>query len=188
MNKTKETFAAHWYRRLIHLSMIFCPIVYYYFGETIASFLRVPLFHLMLLIGLFACIIEAIRLKRGKIFFGQRPYEKHQLSATFWSTISIIIVLVLAPKHYALPIIACLCIGDPMLGEFRRYRVNVWITYSVTYICLSLIWGLSVYYYHNPLWMLGIMPLVSIAAEYPSLRYIDDNAMMLLVPLMFVIL
>ena len=50
-------------------------------------------------------------------------------------------------------------------------------------IIAGLIWFLSGFFLGTPYWLAFIMSPLAIASEWPSLKYIDDNATMILIPL-----
>lgn len=49
-------------------------------------------------------------------------------------------------------------------------------------------WTWGWYFCNTPLWMAAVMAPLTVAAEWPRLRYIDDNATMILIPLAGVVL
>lgn len=176
-------------RRTIHLSVGIIPIIYYWYDNTLASSLFLTREKIVSLIVAFIILLEAIRLLKGWKIYGQRQYESKQISAATWTAFSVGLVLLLAPKigiHGAglgIPLIWSLCLGDPILGEARLMRLSNLVVIIVGFISIALIWLICGIWLETPLWLTLIMAPVIIAAEWPSLAWIDDNATMLLLPL-----
>ena len=185
----------HVFRRVIHISMMILPIIYYWYGHRIGEFFThlsgiettretVVLIALSLLV-----IVELGRLFLGIAIFGQRTYEKKQISALAWGGISICLCFLFAPlggykeAYIGLPIIFTISIVDPLLGETRKMFDSVKLIISIALLAGILIWVLSSIFLETPWWLSLIMPPLAIASEWPSLKYIDDNATMILIPL-----
>lgn len=175
---TKGGWLAHWVRRATHVLMLFVPWVYYRFS--------IPENILWLFIAIIL-LAEIVRLGFGLQVFGQRTHEREGVSSFAWGSISLLIVLLLAPRAYAYPIVAGCALVDPLLGELRGTRLPASIIFCVGFVAATLIWGLAFYYFGIPWWWVCIMPLITIAVEWPNFVWIDDNAMMQLIPLVFVI-
>ena len=190
----------HLLRRITHLSMIILPFIYYWYGNQIAEQVTkiieietsregVVLIALSLLV-----IIEVIRLFFGIAILGQRTYEKRQISALAWGGISVCLCFLFAPlggykeAYIGLPIIFTISIVDPLLGETRRIFESDKLVILIALIVGFLIWILSSFFLQTPIWLSLIMPPLAIASEWPSLKYIDDNATMILIPLIFSLL
>ena len=190
----------HVLRRITHLSMIILPFIYYWYGNQIAEQVTkiteietsregVVLIALSLLV-----IIEVIRLFLGIAILGQRTYEKRQISALAWGGISVCLCFLFAPlggykeAYIGLPIIFTISIVDPLLGETRRIFESDKLVILIALIVGFLIWILSSFFLQTPIWLSLIMPPLAIASEWPSLKYIDDNATMILIPLIFSLL
>jgi len=190
----------HVLRRITHLSMMILPFIYYWYGNQIAEQVTkiieietsregVVLIALSLLV-----IIEVIRLFFGIAILGQRTYEKRQISALAWGGISVCLCFLFAPlggykeAYIGLPIIFTISIVDPLLGETRRIFESDKLVILIALIVGFLIWILSSFFLQTPIWLSLIMPPLAIASEWPSLKYIDDNATMILIPLIFSLL
>ncbi len=185
----------HLFRRIVHLSMMIFPILYYWHGEQISETLSKVINlefsreDLVTFILVLIIIIELIRLFFGITIFGQRTYEAKQFSALAWGGISICLCLLFAPlggyngSYIGLPIIFTISIVDPLLGETRKFMKSTKLIIFLALVVSMSIWILSSVFLETPLWLTLIMPPLAIAAEWPSLKYIDDNATMILVPL-----
>jgi dolichol kinase len=189
-NKYLKKSSSHWHRRLIHLSMMSAPIIYYWFGAAIASMLSLTIGQIILILALGIILFEIIRISQGWLLFAQREYERKYPSAFAWSIIGILMVLYFAPHYghqqaaFGLPIIWSMCIGDPMLGEFRRAGFSKSSSIAYTLATLSILWLLCAYFLGTPWCFMLFMPGIAILAEMLPIPYVDDNFMMLILPLL----
>ena len=179
----------HIFRRSIHVGMILLPWIYFEHGEMISDKLglTLPQFVSTMVFTLF--ILEAIRLKFGITIFGQREYEANQISALGWGAFGIGIVFVMAPiEAYAWPLILSLSLGDPFLGEMRRRGMNSRNVILSSTAFLILVWLACWHFFGTPWWLAFLFAPLCVASEWPRLRYIDDNATMVLIPLGMILL
>ena len=177
-------FKGHIFRRVFHLLMFLIPIAYFEFGDAVAEKIDFTLSQLVSAVIIVAIIGETIRLKLGFTIFGQREYEAKQVSALAWGGLAIGMVFLLVPiKEYAYPLIFSLTFGDPFMGELRRLGVETRevVIYSISF--LIVLWLICWYLFATPWWLAFIFAPICVFAEMPRLRYIDDNATMLLIPL-----
>jgi hypothetical protein len=190
--------SGHIFRRFFHMSMAAIPWLYYVHGEALANIASLTPTQFVSLFGVSAIILEAFRMKFGILIVGQREYEKHQTSALAWGAVSIALTLVaLSPWEgsgdthagwLTIPIILSLTFGDPAMGEARRMGMDNRMVYAIgTFIC-GLIWLGCGYFLGTPYWMALLMGPLTMAAELPKLKWIDDNATMLLIPVAAVLM
>ena len=185
----------HLFRRFIHLAMVVLPLGYYVYGDEITDSLseflsmKINREQVVSVVILIVLIAEALRLKFGITIFGQREYEASQVSALAWGAIGISMCFLIAPEvgkfgaAYGMPLIYCLVIGDPAIGETRRVGGSAKTAFMVgSGVCFA-VWLSSWYLLATPLWLAPLMAPLCTAAEWPRLKYIDDNATMLLIPL-----
>ena len=98
-------------------------------------------------------------------------------------------MLLLTPHEaYAWPLIASLALGDPLMGELRRKDVADQQVMIYATLLLLAIWLVSSFQFGTPVWLCILLAPVCMISEWPRLRYIDDNATMLLIPLALVLL
>lgn len=179
----------HILRRAIHLGMSFLPLIYFEWGESVADSLdlTLPQFVSCVVFLLFAA--EGTRLKFGLTIYGQREYEARQISALGWGAFGIGLVFLLAPtEEYIWPLILSLSLGDPFLGEMRRKGMTTRNVIVSSTLFLFLIWVACWHFVQTPLWLAFLFAPLCVASEWPRLRYIDDNATMVLIPLGMVLL
>ncbi len=190
----------HIFRRLFHIGMVILPLIYYWHGVKIAESisnilgLSISLENILAFILIIIAIGEIIRLSMGITIFGQRVYEAKQISALAWGGVSVCFCLLLAPQggykgaYIGLPIIVTISLIDPFLGEMRKYLTSTKLIVGMALIATGIIWAVSTIILETPFWFAFIMPPLAIASEWPSLKYIDDNATMILIPLFVSIL
>ncbi len=155
--------------------MVFIPIVNLYYPFSPSQ-----------IFGVLACVgsLEWLRLYFGLQLFGQRPYETTQISALMWGTFGVCLVLWLAPAVFAVPLIAACALGDPLLGELRRHTsLSALKIAGLGVIAIAVIWAICANQLGISYWFIGLAP-ITVLAEWPNFRSIDDNALMLLVPLL----
>lgn len=186
----------HIFRRIIHISMVFFPVLFYWYGDSLANIIsnlfsteisreNIVLFFLISII-----LAELFRLFLGVTIFGQRTYEKKQVSALAWGGFSICLCFLFAPlggymgSYIGLPIILTISLVDPLLGELRKLMDSNGMIIFIALSFSMFIWVLCSVFVSTPLYLALIMPPLAIAAEWPSLKYIDDNATMILIPLL----
>jgi len=192
--KSVGGMGGHLLRRSVHLSIIIIPTLFYWWGDNIAVFLDLKLIMIPSIIGFTVLFLEAIRLRLGLVVYGQREYESAQPSAMFWGFFAICLTLIIAPQHgvsgaaYGAPIIWCLAIVDPALGEARRSEFDEKNVMIFGFFLAMLIWLFAAFALGTPAWLAPIMAAITIVAERPRLKWLDDNGAMVLAPLSIITL
>ncbi len=183
----------HLLRRAIHLSMAFLPWLYYWHGALISDIIGMTIHNFVTIVVCLIILAELIRLKIGFTIIGQRDYEAKQLSALFWGAISVGFALIYSPQiglmgaGIGLPLIYGLSFGDPVMGETRRAEKSSNFVLFSGLLTVYLVWFLSWHLISTPLIYALIIPPIQVASEYPRLRWIDDNGLMVLVPLIVIL-
>ena len=181
--------SGHLLRRGIHLAMSFLPFLYFEFGEDVADMVSLTLEQVVSCVILIAIVGESLRLRMGWTIVGQRSYEAKQVSALAWGALGVGMVFLLTPDAaYAYPLILSLSLGDPLLGELRRKGVSTQNVILAGVLGIAIIWAGCAYLVETPWLLVPLMAPICVAAEWPRLRYIDDNAAMLLIPLAVVLI
>lgn len=181
--------SGHLLRRGIHLAMSFLPFLYFEFGEDVADMVSLTLEQVVSCVILIAIVGESLRLRMGWTIVGQRSYEAKQVSALAWGALGVGMVFLLTPDAaYAYPLILSLSLGDPLLGELRRKGVSTQNVILAGVLGIAIIWAGCAYLVETPWLLVPLMAPICVAAEWPRLRYIDDNATMLLIPLAVVLI
>lgn len=177
---------AHYCRRLFHLSLLLAPPIYFIWLPKLFSqhTLKITIFVVIVLI----MILEVVRYHRHFLFFGQRQYESTHISTFVWTIVPLLIVLRFAPMGYATAIIWTCALVDPLMGELRINRVPAFILIPLGILVAGITWFFVARCFgFSPALALLMAPL-TVLLEWPSFAWIDDNALMLLVPLIVVYL
>ena len=174
----------HLFRRLFHLTGSFYLVYYLLPEELLPGFFR--WYGVVILVAV-ALIIEAIRIKTGKLVFGMRKYESKQISAYAWFAVGLGIALLFFDMVFVVSVVIGMATIDPVIGEIRYRKKKLYpmipsILYAIImFACLFLLsykpfWGLA------PITVVGTS--VAIYAESWNIKEVDDDFLMILVPLL----
>ena len=180
----------HLFRRGFHIGMSIIPLIYYEYGEKLSAMVSITELQLVSALTIAIVLAEGIRLKLGVTIFGQRDYESKQVSALAWGGFAVGLTFLTLSEYPELvwPLILSLSLGDPFLGEIRRKGLDAKSVFIYGSIFVGLIWVATWHFLDTPIWMAILMAPICVAAEWPRLRWIDDNATMLLIPLSVIIM
>ncbi len=176
-------------RRVVHVAIGIVPLLYYAYGAIVAQFFHLTAPQLLLVVIGLNVVIEVFRLKFKWTLLGHRVHEARTISSFAWGVLSLCLVLLFAPgKEYAIPIIWSCALVDPLLGELRRTELNRDLVMLIGMIVVALIWWLATVWLGTA-WQLALLmgPLI-VGLEAPNFRWIDDNALMQIVPLLIILL
>tara|TARA_B100000614_G_scaffold26704_1_gene20766 strand:+ start:530 stop:1063 length:534 start_codon:yes stop_codon:yes gene_type:complete len=169
--------------------MSLLPFLFFEFGEDVADSVSLSLEQVVSSVILIAIFGEALRLRMGWTVVGQRSYEAKQVSALAWGALGVGMVFLLTPEPaYAYPLILSLSLGDPLLGELRRKGATTTTVIWAGMLGIATIWAACAVWVDTPWLLVPLMAPICVGAEWPRLRYIDDNATMLLIPLAVVLI
>ena len=131
-------------------------------------------------------LFEAVRLKKGIRITGLREYEYRRPSAAFWMCSAFLLMILFFPVEYALPLLAGFGFVDPLIGMLRKrgsrlYPLLPMIVYYVIVVTtmsvmIGATWGV--------LALSVCVTMSAIAAEGIKNDIVDDDFLMLFVPLM----
>jgi len=144
---------------------------------------------------------ELFRLKCGVLNYGQRTYEKNILSAQFWGGMGICLVLLGSPRRPDFlgesgvfqhriwiggPILWSMGIVDPLIGELKSRRFSLKDRSLVgCLLCAAIFASCTLTGLGTPWWFCLVYPPIIVFAEFAgSVVRIDDNGLMLIVPLL----
>ena len=188
-------FGGHAFRRLTHVSMAAIPILYYTRGEEIADVFSLNPDGFVSYVFLLILIVEAIRLRFGIVIVGQREYESSQISALAWAAFAVCLTLLvtgMAPFTtgtgleagiYGIPLIFGLTFVDPLMGEIKRQKQDMRLAIAAGTAASYAIWVGCSFWLGTPLWVCFLLAPLTVLGELPRVKYIDDNATMILFPL-----
>lgn len=186
----------HWFRRLTHVGMCVIPFAYHLWGDSIAGKVSMTPSDFVIAVAALFIVIEVIRIKFGIIIVGQREYEAKQVSALAWGAVAVCLTLILAPQEgegleagkYTIPIICGLTFVDPIMGEVKRAKMGMQSAVLVGLAVSYTIWMGSVALFSTPFLVAVLLAPLTVAGEVPRVSWIDDNATMILFPLIALLL
>ena len=188
-------FGGHAFRRLTHVSMAAVPLIYYTRGDDLAGYFSVELDELVSYVFLLVLVIEIVRLRFGIVIVGQREYESKQISAFAWGAFAVCLALLVTGMEpfasgsgiksgiYGIPLIFGLTFVDPLMGEIKRQKQDMRLAIITGLAASYAIWIGCSFWLGTPLWTSILLAPLTVLGELPRVKYIDDNATMIILPL-----
>lgn len=171
-------------RRILHMTAVVYLVYYLLPEELFPGFYK---WYGVLIILCATLAVEALRLKTGKVFFGLREYEKKRVSAFAWFAIGMSIALLWFEMVYVVPVVIGMAFIDPLIGEIKRknerfYPILPIVIYgTIMFTCLLILSEMSI----GPLILLTfVATFFAILAERWNIKYIDDDFLMIIIPLL----
>lgn len=130
-------------------------------------------------------MFEIIRIRMKLQIPGLREYEYTRPSAAFWMCSAFLPMILFFPVDYALPLLIGFGFTDPMIGLLRKNRSKLYpivpllFYFSIMLISFSISFDLSV----KIMLLACIVTIAAIWAESLRNKLIDDDFLMLFVPL-----
>lgn len=184
---THGKLSGHLFRRCFHLSTVALPFLYAAYAQHVADFLNAGLPVVLSFCLLAIVLLESLRLTFQLVIFGQRDYERKKISSFAWGAFSLVLVLWLSPANaYYTAIIVSYALGDPLLGELRAALKSQWLAELLGLMVVLAVWVFCALWFDFALWFAFLVAFLTVVAEWAKLKWIDDNALMLLVPLLAV--
>lgn len=189
-----NSYTAHFFRRSVHLLIGIVPIAYYCYGSILTQKISLNAAQFISVLVFLTIVFEVIRLTNQWKIFGQRDYETKCISAVAWTVFSVGLVLLQAPKigvyggALGIPLILSLCFADPLMGEARLKEESLRKVILVGVSTVSIVWLSCVFLLDTPWWIIPFIVPITVVSELLDLPWIDDNAVMLLLPLAMVLL
>jgi len=187
----------HAFRRLTHLSMASIPYLYYVHGSTISSYFSLQAREFVSVICVLILVIEAVRLRTGVVIVGQREYESSQISALAWGALAVALAILIAPEgenggmgagKYGAPIILGMTLVDPVMGEVKRTMKDLRAAIILGLVVSYAVWVGCHFWIGTELIAALLLAPLTVLGELPPTRAIDDNATMVLFPLVGLVL
>ena len=188
-------FGGHAFRRITHVSMALIPVIYYSKGEEIAGYFSVSLPEFVSYVFFAILAIEIVRLRFGIVIVGQREYESKQISALAWGAFAVCLALLVTGMGpfasgtgfeagiYGFPLIFGLTFVDPIMGEIKRIKRDMKVAIAVGMVTSYIVWIGCSLWLGTPMWVCILLAPLTVLGELPPVKYIDDNATMILFPL-----
>jgi hypothetical protein len=187
----------HAFRRVTHVSMASIPYLYYVHGESISSYFSLQAREFVSAICILILVIEAVRLRTGIVIVGQREYESSQISALAWGALAVALALLIAPEGdkegmkagiYGAPIILGMTLVDPVMGEVKRAKQDLRAAVTAGMIISYSVWLGCHFWIGTDIIAAVLLAPLTVLGEIPSTKLIDDNATMVLFPLVGLVL
>ncbi len=142
----------------------------------------------VLLLAVLAVVLaeEAVRLKMGWSVFGMRPYERGKMAAHAWAGMGITIGFLLFPMAMVVAVVFGMAWVDPLMGYLRRQRPNLYPLVPLVAYWLIASAALLIQGTMNPFLAVEIAFVAGCAAilcESPRLDHLDDDFLLLTIPL-----
>jgi len=178
----------HLFRRFVHMACGLSVVAVLFPETAYWDTFRVLLVVFVLFV---AYSIEGVRLATGSVIFGMRSYEKDEISGIVWAATGTAIALfsmdVLVPRHVVAAILLGLAFMDPYMGEMRAhypkgYPVLPVFVYMALFMLVTLAFGEDPRSLVNMLYIV-LGSVFAVVAEYPRIEGVDDNFLMVVVPL-----
>jgi hypothetical protein len=84
---------------------------------------------------------------------------------------------------YGIPLIFGLTFVDPLMGEIKRQKQDMRLAITTGLAVSFVIWVGCSFWLGTPLWICILLAPLTVLGELPRVKYIDDNATMILFPL-----
>jgi len=203
---TRGGKTGHMFRRFCHIAIsCLSPLLFYSLPTVSETILgmdteRTPL-RLVSILAAINLAFELVRLQLGMLIFGQRAYERNILSAQFWGAMGICLVLLASPNSPGFvgeagvfqhriwiggPILWSMGIVDPFLGELKNRRFSLMDRSLLgCLLCSSIFVACTLKGLGTPWWFSLVYPPIIVFSEFAGgCVRIDDNGLMLIVPLL----
>jgi hypothetical protein len=114
---------------------------------------------------------------------GMRPYEVDQISAAAWAGIALTFSFLFFPIELTAPVIFGMALVDPVIGAVRRSKWYPWLPYAMHLLIVVAV--LAVLVQLDLRWLIAaaVTSAAAIAAEGIKTSYVDDDMLMIVVPL-----
>ena len=115
-----------------------------------------------------------------------RDYENHRISAAAWTGIALTISFAFFPIEISLPVILGMGWVDLIMGIMRARKSNYYPAVPIVLYLVLMIVPLSYFFGLTPLVIIGasiVATFLGIMSEMKKNLYIDDDFLMIIVPL-----
>jgi len=169
-------------RRAVHLS---APLFLVYYFLPSPLWAGGPPREAGLLVVLVAVVVfELLRLRLGFRVPGMRGYERRQVSAAAWAAVALAIAMLFFPLDLAAPAVVGMALVDPLISYLRRTRWYPWVPLAVHFLLVLAI--LLLFHPISPRVVAAAVTaaVLGVGAEAIKTRYVDDDFLMIVVPLL----
>jgi hypothetical protein len=182
----------HLFRRFNH-TLVACYVVYFLLPPTLWG---VPRFAFAASFWLATVTVEVVRLRSAREMPGMRDYEQHRIAGFLWFTTGT--TALLAAHEYlgvgqavVMATIIAAAYTDPLLGELkprlpRRQALGGGVV--AAFLIYIAIFGIAGELSSAALGYALVAAVVMVAVELPSVKWLDDDLLMQLVPVVVLLL
>lgn len=170
------------FRRAFHAAS---PLFLAYYLLPLDLWIGFPRSYLAVTLWSVTLVIETLRLAFGLDIIGLRDYEQDQISAYFWGGTALTLGLLFFPPPFVVVVMCGMAWIDPLCAWTRKvggYPLLPLVFYAV--IVLAVLRLMSTSSLMDLAILATLASAVAIAAEYPTVRYVDDDFTMQMVPLL----
>lgn len=165
------------------MTAVFYLVYYILPKELYPGFLK---WYGVLIIVFTALIIEMVRLIKGKLIFGMRYYEKRRFSAFAWFALGMGIALLFFNMNFVVPVVIGMAIIDLLIEEVRERNKMLYPALPLILYCTIMFFSLFILTRMSFIWLFLftlIGTISAVSAEQWDSEYIDDDFLMLVIPL-----
>ncbi len=173
----------HQVRRLVHLTApLFC--IFYLLPDQVLP--EVSKVEGLLFVMFFVLGFEAFRLIFRIKVPGMRSYEFDRPSAAAYTAVGLTVALLYFPIELTLPVLMGMGWVDPLVGELRRNGSKMNPTLPIVVYFIIMLFGLGYFYglTFPVLLSTTLITPIAIFLEARRFRYLDDDIVLILVPLL----
>jgi len=129
-------------------------------------------------------IFELLRLLYDIQVPGMRDYEQERISAMAWAAIALAIAMLFFPPGLTAPAVVGMALIDPLISHLRQTHWYPWVPLATYFLLVLTI--LILFYSLSPTVMLtaALASLLAVGVEAIRTRYVDDDFLMIIIPLL----
>lgn len=170
-------------RRLVHTCI---PVTLIYYAAPADTWIGIDRTLILLGLLLFLIVFELVRLSYQIKIFGFRDYEMGTMGAYLWVGIGLTLAFLFFDFIFVVPAVLGMAWIDPLNGilRSRESKLYPWAPF-VCYLAIALLslWYLSNLTIQKTALISVIGAISAIAAEHWKVMFIDDDFLMLVIPL-----
>lgn len=137
----------------------------------------------LLLAFMFAMAFELARLVLGFHVPGMRDYEADQVSAGAWAAMALTFAFLFFPLEQAAPVVIGMALIDPLIGLVRRTRWYPWLPYGLHLTIMLAVLGCFIPLDLKMIVVSMAISAIAIVAESIKTSFVDDDFLMIALPL-----
>jgi hypothetical protein len=170
-------------RRFVHMC---APVFLVYYLVPNDCWIGVPKNIALLVILLVVLLSDFVRILLGLGFYGLRSYECARISAYSWASLAFAIAFIAFRFELVVPVIFGMAWIDPLCGYLRKKKKGYPLVPIIAYAILAflILYFLSDFYILKVVILAVVGSTVAIASEYPNLKHMDDDFLMVIMPLL----